>query len=44
MTPEQIQAVAVTDKDTKFGEVQRRDQNFCGPQTSLGVELHPFPQ
>ncbi|MFC0111466.1 pentapeptide repeat-containing protein [Kibdelosporangium aridum] len=44
MTPEQIQAVSVTDKDTKFGEVQRRDQNFCGPQASLGVELHPFPQ
>lgn len=44
MTPNQIQAMAVTDKDTKFGNVERRDPNFCGPQASLGVELHPFPQ
>ena len=44
MTPDQIRAVAVTDKDTEFGDVERRDPNFCGPNASLGVELHPFPQ
>jgi hypothetical protein len=44
MTPDQIRAVAVTDKDTKFGDVERRNPNFCGPNASLGVELHPFPQ
>ena len=44
MTPDQITAMAVTDEGTKFGDVERREQNFCGPQATIGIELHPFPQ
>lgn len=44
ITPDQIRAVARTDEDTLFGDVERREPNYCGPLASIGLELHPFPQ
>jgi uncharacterized protein YjbI with pentapeptide repeats len=44
MTPTDIRAVAVTNDNTQFGDVERRDPNYCGPQAAVGIELHPFPQ
>jgi Pentapeptide repeats (8 copies) len=41
MTPAEIQAVAVTNSDTKFGQLERRTEDvFCGPQAALGIVLH----
>lgn len=43
MTPEQIRAVAKTDENTKFGTKPNRpdDETTCGPQSSIGLVLHP---
>jgi uncharacterized protein YjbI with pentapeptide repeats len=41
MTPDQIQAVAITSAATKFGKIENRTEYvLCGPEASIGIVLH----